>query len=74
MIQSIRARHRILLGAESLCFTYGQIPHDFTVLRPGCAHRPSAIEVQAVSKLPDEATFLCQNYCAPEALLVEGLA
>jgi GNAT superfamily N-acetyltransferase len=74
LLQPIRARRRISLEAEGLCFTYRQMPCDFTVGRSERASRLSVAEAQAVAKLPGEAVFLYQNYSTPAALLAEGLA
>lgn len=74
LIQLVRARQRIFLEAEGLCFTYRQIPRDFQVSRLRMACRLSGADVQAVCSLPDEAGFLYRNYRVPHALLTEGLA
>jgi len=74
LIQPIRARRRIFLEAEGLCFTYRQIPPDFAISRPGFARRLSATEACAVGEWPDDSAFLYQNFRTPEALVADGLA
>jgi GNAT superfamily N-acetyltransferase len=74
LVQPIRARRRVYLEAEGLCFTYRHIPDRFTVSRPDLVRQLSAADAQAVRGLPSDADFLYQNYRTPEALLAEGLA
>ncbi len=74
LVQAIRARCAVEIEVEGLCFTYRQIPGDFNILRPESAHQLTAADAALVEALPDEATFLCQNFGTPAALLNEGLA
>jgi GNAT superfamily N-acetyltransferase len=74
LVQPIRARRRIFLEAEGLCFTYLQVPRDFTVTRPELVRRLSPADTKAVDQLPSAASFLYRNYFSPEALLTEGIA
>lgn len=74
LVQPIRVRRRIVLEAEGLCFTYPEVPRDFTVTRPELVRRLVPAKAKTVGQLPSAASFLYRNYFSPEALLTEGIA
>lgn len=74
LVQPIRARRRVVVEVEGLCFTYREIRRDFPISRPGFARRLAPGDVDLVAALPAEAAFLHQNFGGIDGLLAEGLA
>lgn len=70
----IRARRRVDLEVEGLCFTHREIPQDFHPHRPGFARRLLPADAQEMERLPRDAGFLVQAFGSPADVLAEGAA
>lgn len=74
LVQPIRSRRMIYSDVEGLCFTYRQIPQEFSVWRPELVRQLTPADRDLVEDLPDETGFVYENYGSPAALLGEGVA
>jgi len=68
LVQPIRVRRRIVLEAEGLCFTYPEVPRDFTVTRPELVRR---LARQGKDCGP---VALCGVFSLPELFFARGIA
>jgi hypothetical protein len=74
LVQPIRARRRVLVEVEGLCFTYRKVRQRFTISRPGFARQLGTSDEDLIAALPVEAAFLHQNFGGIAHLLAEGVA
>jgi hypothetical protein len=71
LVQPIRSRRMIYSDVEGLCFTYRQIPQEFSVWRPELVRQLTPADKDLVEDLPGETGFIHENYGSSATLLGE---